>query len=331
MKAAIGIDLGGNKINLTVLQDGRFLIDDMFEFPSLVDEGPGPCIDQMLMGYREVLKETGLTEDEVAAVGLDSPGPASAKGVMGATGPTNFKHPAWGKYDIRGGLEEKIGKPVIYLNDGNAAALYAHYHKFGSDLTKSSVSLIIGTGLGGGIVVNGRVIVGRVGFAAELGHTCLPGTWNPDGWFPTKCQCGRVGDLESVVSLTGIELNHLPRLLPLYADHPLHQFPVKAAAKQVRGMAQEGDPMCTEIFRLQTLALGAHIDQMINVLDMDAVFIGGGGIQFDKEFQDWYLAKIRESVPWREEQKDLPIEIAAGQDTAGARGSAVHAAQSGGV
>ena len=189
------------------------------------------------------------------------------------------------------------------------------------------MSLIVGTGLGGGVVADGRVLVGRVGFAAELGHVALPADWNPVERFDTRCNCGRMGDLESVASLTAIELNLLPHYLPRYPGHPLADLPPKDAAKKVRGLAERGDALSREIFQAQAWALAAHIDQMINVLDPDAVFIGGGVVEASNEFRDWFLGAIRLAIPFRLEQADLQIDIVPDGDRAGARGVAVYAAQ----
>ena len=79
------------------------------------------------------LDVTGVTPDAVRAVGLDTPGPASAEGVISARGATNFAAPEWWGFDIRDAVEARLQLPVIYNNDGNAAALYAHEHHFGAD------------------------------------------------------------------------------------------------------------------------------------------------------------------------------------------------------
>ena len=205
---------------------------------------------------------------EVNAVGLDTPGPISGDGVLCSKGATNFANEGYWNFDLRGALSKRLALPVSFLNDGNAAALYAHWRRFGADRTKTSVSLIVGTGLGGGVVTNGEVLIGRVGFAAELGHVTLPGDWYPHGNIPARCNCGKNSDLESVASLTGIELNLLPYFLKSNSSHPLAALPAKEAAKKVRGLAVQGDEFALTIFRAQATArLGAHIDQMINVFD----------------------------------------------------------------
>src|SRR6185437_16009584 len=97
--------------------------------------------------------------------------------------------------------------PAVYNNDGNAAALYAHYAFFGDAAAdNSSVSAIVGTGLGGGVIEAGRVVSGAAGMAGELGHVHIPmqGLLADDQPMPV-CNCGFIGDAESVASLTAIE------------------------------------------------------------------------------------------------------------------------------
>lgn len=323
----VGLDLGGTTINVTAFDGENFLVPGMHEIPSLVSSGPEVCLNQLRIAYQAALNLTGWSHEDVTAVGLDTPGPASATGVMSSTGGTNFGHAGYGHFDMRGGLADLIGKPTTYLNDANAAALYGHRATFGDDPTKTTVSLIIGTGLGGGIVVNGRIVVGRVGYAAELGHTRLPGDWHPTESIQAKCNCGRINDLESIVSLTGIRLNLLPYFLPRFPDHRLAGMEIGDAAKKVRGLAEDGDPLGQLIFRTQAHAIAAHIDQMINILDPDAILLGGGGVQTSEAFHAWFLNEIRTACTFREEQADLAILFVEDGDMAGARGSAIYAAQ----
>ena len=124
----IGIDNGGTANNGTVLDcDGNFLITEMAELPSLVREGPDKAITALVDSFDKVLAMTGAPRTKVRAVGLDTPGPASADGVLATGGATNFGHPDWSRFNIRAALEDRLGIPVLYNNDGNAAALYAHH------------------------------------------------------------------------------------------------------------------------------------------------------------------------------------------------------------
>ena len=138
----VGIDNGGTKNNVTVLNAaGEFLIDRMIEVPSRVTEGTGPALEAMEAAFLLGLEHAGIARDRVRAVGLDTPGPASADGVISSRGATNFSLPEWWGFDVRAALERRLGIPVVYSNDGNAAAVYAHHAHFGPDaMARSSVS-----------------------------------------------------------------------------------------------------------------------------------------------------------------------------------------------
>jgi hypothetical protein len=117
-----GVDLGGTAINYTLVDaQAKFLIEGLCEHPARSKEGPDICLAQIAEGLKIAVAKAGVSLSDVVAVGLDTPGPASAAGVLSAKGATNFVHAKWSGYDIRGNLEKRLGKPVTYLNDGNAA------------------------------------------------------------------------------------------------------------------------------------------------------------------------------------------------------------------
>ena len=255
----VGIDNGGTANNGTVLDsDGHFLVTEMAELPSLVREGPDKAITALVDSFDKVLAMTGVPKAKVRAVGLDTPGPASADGVLATGGATNFGHPDWSRFNIRAALEERLGIPVLYNNDGNAAALYAHHMRHGAQArSHSSVSAIVGTGFGGGVVQDGHIVKGAVGMAGELGHMPIPmaGLLEPDQPAPS-CNCGQDADAESIASLTGITRNLLPYWLTRFPGHELAQVDIATGAKLVRGYAERGDKMALEIFRQQAMAIG---------------------------------------------------------------------------
>ncbi len=329
-KVVAGVDLGGTAINYTFLDErGEFLIDGLCEHPARSVEGPDICIGQIADGLEMACGKAGVDRAKLVAIGLDTPGPASGSGVLSKQGSTNFVHPAWAGYDMRAGLESRLGLPVTYLNDGNAAALWGHVSIFGSDNTATSVSAIIGTGLGGGVIVGGRVVTGRNGFGGELGHVLIPHESVPgiEGAVPA-CNCGRTGDLESLCSLTAIRRTLLPHFLTRNPGHALAAEEIGAAAKKVRGLAERGDTMCRDIFRVQAHALGLFFDEMVNVFDPDALIVGGGAVETLDEFRRWFLNEIRAGMPsQREEQAELPIHVMPTGDSAGARGAALDAAR----
>jgi predicted NBD/HSP70 family sugar kinase len=189
------------------------------------------------------------------------------------------------------------------------------------------VAAIVGTGLGGGIVEAGKVIKGAAGMAGELGHVPIPLDGLLDAGQPVPvCNCGQVGDAESVASLTGIEKNLLPHWLARYPRHELTGLPAGKAAKLVRRYAEDGDAMALAIFRQQAIALGRLFTIAANFLDPDAYFIGGGVVEAAPRFRDWFLAEVRANTVLRDEQaKVSEISLVPELDMAGARGSAVAA------
>lgn len=330
MRLVAGIDLGGTAINYTFLDEaGHFRIDGLWEHSARSVDGPDVCLAQIADGLARAATHAGVDLGHVVAVGLDTPGPATAAGVLSSRGSTNFVHPAWAGFDIRGGVERRLGKPVVYLNDGNAAALWGHVSIFGSDNRATSLSAIIGTGLGGGVITDGRVVTGRNGFGGELGHVLIPYHAIPgiEGLVP-GCNCGRTGDLESLCSLTAIRRTLLPFFLERTPGHPLSDLDPADAAKRVRGLAVDGDPMCRAIFQVQARALALFFDEMINVFDPDALVVGGGAIEASAEFRNWFLDEIRAGMPTqRAEQAEIGLHVIPNGDTAGARGAALEAAR----
>ena len=328
MQVVAGVDLGGTAINYTLLnQQEKFLIEGLFEHPALARQGPDICLQQIADGLKLAVARAGVTRDDVVAVGLDTPGPASAAGQLSARGSTNFVHPRWAGFDIREGLARQLGKPVSYLNDANAAALWGHYAIFGPNSRETSISSIIGTGNGGGVILDGNVVKGKNGFGGELGHVLIPyqSIAGTSGLNP-ECNCGRTGDLESLCSLTAIEKNILPYFLPRYPGHELARMDFHQAAKLVRGLAEKGDALSREVFRVQAHALGLFFDEMVNTFDPDAFIVGGGALETGKQFQDWFIEQIRAAMPaQREEQAGIPIHVMPNGDTAGARGAAIEA------
>ncbi len=325
----LGLDNGGTANSGTALDaSGRFLLDQLAEVPSDVREGPDKALQRLADSVQQVLGLTGVPLASVRAVGLDTPGPASADGVISSKGATNFGDPRWRGFDIRNALEQRLGLPVIYNNDGNAAALYAHHARFGEQSAQhGSVSVIVGTGLGGGIVEAGQIVKGAAGMAGELGHVPIPLDGLLDDGQPTPvCNCGQFGDAESVASLTGIQNNLLPYWLTRYEGHELGSMPVGKAAKLVRRYAEDGDAMALAIFRQQAIALGRLLTIAANFLDPDVYFLGGGVVEAASHFRDWFFAEVRANTVLREEQaRAAEIALVPDLDMAGARGSAVAA------
>jgi glucokinase len=325
----VGLDNGGTCNNATVLDaTGQYLVDHLVENPSLVQEGPESAVEQLAEAFDRILTLTSTPRTLVRAVGLDTPGPASADGVISSKGSTNFSQVSWHGFDIRGALQARIGLPVIYHNDANAAALYAHHRHFGAQATEqSSVSAVVGTGLGGGVVEAGRVVSGAAGMAGELGHVQIPlhGVLE-DGQPVPQCNCGFAGDVESIASLTGITKSLLPYWLTRFPDHPLAQEPVAKAAKLLRGYGEQDDPLALAVFGQQARAIGKLFTIAANFTDPAAYFLGGGVVEAAPKFRQWFLNTVREHTQLRREQTAVAtFALVPDLDMAGARGAAVAA------
>ncbi|MDT4990510.1 MAG: glucokinase [Actinoplanes sp.] len=325
----VGLDNGGTCNNATVLDaTGQFLVDHLVENPSLVTDGPESAVEQLAEAFAGILALTSTPPTLVRAVGLDTPGPASAAGVISSKGATNFAQVSWHGFDIRGALQARLGLPVIYNNDANAAALYAHYRHFGSAaMQKSSVSAIVGTGLGGGVVERGTVVSGAAGMAGELGHVQIPlhGVLE-DGQPLPLCNCGFEGDVESIASLTGIKNNLLPYWLTKYPDHPLASEPIDKAARMLRSYGEKEDPLALAVFAQQAKAIGKLFTIAANFTDPAAYFLGGGVVEAAPKFRQWFLNVVREHTQLRREQLEVTtFALVPDLDMAGARGAAVAA------
>src|SRR5215470_7140755 len=326
----VGLDNGGNKNNGTVLDPTRgFLVDSLVETRSRVQEGPDVAVAALVEAFDGILARTKVVRAMVRAVGLDTPGPASAEGVISSRGSTNFAHPGWHGYDFRSAVEKRLGLPVVYSNDGNAAALYAHHVCFGAEANRhSSVSAIVGTGLGGGVIEAGRIVTGAAGMAGELGHVHIPmaGLLGPGQPVP-HCNCGFDGDAESVASLTGIEKNLLPYWLTRFEGHELGKVtPPAKAAMMVRSFGEKGDPLGRKIFEQQAMALGRLFTIAANFTDPGAYFVGGGVVETAPEFREWFLSRVRNHTILRAEQERVAsFALVPDLDMAGARGAAVAA------
>jgi len=217
---------------------------------------------------------------------------------------------------------------VVYANDANAAALYAHYARFGADSARhSSVAAVVGTGLGGGLVEAGQVVSGAAGMAGELGHVQIPmdGLLG-DGQPVPGCNCGLAGDAESVASLTGIERNLLPYWLSRYPGHELATVPLAKAAKLVRGFGEAGDALARQIFEQQAMALGRVFSIAAMFTDPGTYFVGGGVVEADPAFSAWFLERVAAHTTLRAEQRAVAdFALVPDLDRAGARGAALAA------
>jgi glucokinase len=261
----IGIDLGGTSLRVGAFDDNMTLLASRV-MPTRVSSGPEAVVSDMAGGVASILDEIHGSAD---AIGLGSPGPLNL--VTGTLGQLpNF--PGWDFFPLRSSLEELTGLPIVLDGDANAAALAEWKLGAGRSEGVSSMAMItLGTGVGSGIILDGRIWQGIVGMGGEVGHVSV----NYDG---PVCSCGGRGCLEYYASATGIERsahaaaasNPDGKLAQLFAAQP------SVTARMIADLAHSGDPEAREIYAQVGMYLGRGLAGLVNTLDLPLYVIGGG-------------------------------------------------------
>ena len=266
--AIIGIDIGGTNIDIGIVDEtGKILASGSIE--TNAHDGPRACMQRIADKANQLIERSPTDRKDIAGIGIGSPGPLDlAAGAMVHC--TNFPE-TWGDFSMTGALAELTSLPVEIDNDANAAALGELWAGGGKGID-DFVVLTLGTGIGGGVVANGRVIRGSKGYGAELGHIAV----TADG---PKCGCGSRGCLEAYASATGM-INMAKQLLE--ADQykgstsPLRDCGEdKLDARVIFDSARAGDPMALEIIAKAGQTLGMAIGTLLNVFNPQKVILAG--------------------------------------------------------
>ena len=262
MKYGFGIDLGGTTVKIAYFdQEGTML--DKWEIPT-VTAGGGvqilPDIAQSVQGY---LDTKGIPRKQILGLGIGVPGPVSGKGVV-----NRCVNLGWGVFNIADSLSELTGFPVKAGNDANVAAL-GEFWKGGGQGCENMVFVTLGTGVGGGIVVDGRLLHGSHGSGAEIGHMVLRSQE------PERCSCGKHGCVEQYCSATGIvrlAKRHLASSEMPSTLRSLDTF----AAKDVFDAGKAGDALALEVLDEYYRLMGEFLGSLCSVVDPEMVVLGGG-------------------------------------------------------
>ena len=334
----VGVDIGGTKIGLNAIDRARAPISPTWvEVPSMSHLGPKSTVVQIVVGVKAFLEQKGVAADRIAAVGIDSPGPADINGRIEKS--ANM-HADWEGFQLRDEADKALsawaGRPlhVSYENDCNAAALWES-HVGCPDGTEVMALLAPGTGLGGGIVVRGDLLRGARGMGAELGHIAIVHPWFVPGEDPPRCGCGQLYCAEAYASMAAL-MKILPSALAQakYKDHPLQQVTGdevwRKRAYQVRGLAAKGDALCQGIFDWQAEAIGKLCRQVSNTIDPTRIVIGGGFIEGGQALTDRVMGLIRAAFKkeaFKKHADEVAIVVAGSGDQAGCLGAALSAWQ----
>ncbi len=267
----LGIDVGGTKIlGIRADEQGNVLADEVNE-PTLAHEGVEAVIDRIVGVIRKLTPDGG-----VDAIGVGMPGPLDVlKGMVYE--PPNL--PGWKNVPLLNMLVERLGDsiPIALVNDANAAGLAEYRFGAGSEKLlgrkiEHLVYLTISTGIGGGVIVGGKLLLGANGFAAELGHIVIDA-------FGKRCNCGNVGCLEAMASGTALAkeaaivvISRRPSKISELAEGD----PDKASARIVAEAARQGDPIACELIAQEGMLVGVGVVTCIHTFNPQLVVLGGG-------------------------------------------------------
>ena len=287
----LGIDLGGTSLRVGAFDAGMQLLASRV-MPTRVRSGPQAVITDMADAIASLLDETCARTE---AIGLGSPGPLNlAEGTLGQL--PNF--PGWDFFPLRSALEDLTGLPVILDGDANAAALAEWKLGAGRNEGVDSMAMLtLGTGVGSGIILEGRIWHGIVGMGGEVGHISV----NYDG---PACSCGGRGCLEYYASATGIERSARAlasrshgQLADLFANNRT------VTARMIAELAQSGDREAREIYAQVGRYIGRGLAGLVNTLDLPLYVIGGGvAAAWDLFAPEMYLTLREFSYVYRLQQ-----------------------------
>jgi len=308
LQTVIGIDLGGTKI-LSVALDSELRLLEQDQRTTAAEDGPDGVIERMVASARAV--SGGKAID---GAGISTPGPVDLnRGIV--TTPPNL--PGWRDVPLAALVGERLDAPAWLENDANAAALAEH--RLGAGRGFSNVVLVtLGTGIGGGLILNGRLYHGASGAGGEIGHMQLV----PDG---PLCGCGRHGCLEALAS--GRALGE--RAHEIAAREPegtlarlAHEPGAELDARLIEKAADAGDTTAEEAIRQAGRYLGAGLTNLVNVFNPEVIVIGGGLRRLGPRYLDIARAIVKaEAFP--QSYADVRIVEAELGDEAPAIGAAL--------
>ncbi len=264
-----GIDVGGTNIKMGVVDaDGHVLAET--SFPTEDQRGPADAVERMRQRLNALLSELNppRTLEQLLAVGLGTPGTLDIKGGM-ILEPPNL--PGWRHFPIRDEIATVLAKPVTYTNDANAAA-FGEFWLGGGKQHDSLTLLTLGTGVGGGLVVNGRLVQGATGNAAELGHLCVD--YATDA---RLCSCGLPGHLEAYASASAVAARAIELARQVPDGRLAHRLAAagRLSARDVYEQSAQGDLQSRSIVMETAEWIARGITMVAHVIDPEIVILGG--------------------------------------------------------
>jgi glucokinase len=301
----IGVDLGGTKMHAAAVDDDGKLLHDERE-KTLPDEGADAVIGRIADLCRRITLALGVPHDQLRAVCVGVPG-----GVNDSTGMVD-KAPnlKWEKVPLAHQLSSALGGVRVFLdNDVRVAVVGEHAYGCGRG-TRTMVGIFVGTGIGGGVIVDGKLHLGARGVAGELGHMIV----KPKG---PRCPCGKRGCVEALASRTSMERDvrelikdgESSKILKIMKKEGRDRLTSSVIAKAL----DADDPVMTKVMRRAQHHIGVAVSNVVNLLDPEVVVIGGG---IAERLGESFVAPIREAAYERllvqrdrEKVRILPTEL----------------------
>jgi glucokinase len=279
---AIGVDLGGTNLRIAAIDSSGKVLEKVTTSTE-VARGRDFVIDEMCAAIQNAALKfrAGAT---FAGIGVGVPGIIEMQSGMVRESPNL---PDWRDYPVRDEIERRLRTTVILENDANAAALGEKWLGAGAAVDDMCM-LTLGTGVGGGLVLNGRVWHGMTGMAGELGHLNV----DPNG---PPCNCGSVGCLEQLASATAIKRMAVEAIATGKAPElarAMHADP-EFSSKVVYQMAVQGDEPAKEIFRRVGDALGTALADLVNIFNIPMYVVGGGVASAWEAFAPAMMERVR--------------------------------------
>lgn len=312
MKYYVGIDLGGTNIVAGVVNENYEIISKASTKTNCPRPEKEIACDMAKMAI-EAVKKAGLDmEKDVEWVGIGTPGIAnSSTGVIEYSNNLGFKNTPMVEY-----IQEYINKPVFIENDANAAA-YGEYVAGAAKGAENAVCITLGTGVGGGIIIGGKIYAGSNFGGAEIGHTVI----EVDG---AQCSCGRKGCFEAYSSATGL-IRMTKEAIALHPDCIMDNMSKdkgKVTARTSFDSMRAGDPFAKEVVDKYIKYLACGITNVINIFQPDILCIGGGVCNEGDPLLLPVKALVKDEVYTRNSQKNTEIVIAKLGNDAGIIGAA---------
>ena len=307
-KKCIGIDVGGTTVKLGLFEmDGTLL--EKWEIPTRKEENGTFILPDAAASVKEKLSERGLSLSDLAGAGLGLPGPVMPDGFVGVC--VNL---GWKNKNPQKELSALLDGALVRTgNDANVAALGEMWQGGGKGCS-NVVAVTLGTGVGGGVVINGHVIAGVHGLGGELGHIHVR---DEEKEF---CNCGGRGCLEQVASATGIAREARRNMAASTQPSALRKFGDKVTAKNVCDCAKDGDSMAIETLDTACRYLGLAMAYVTHIVDPEVFVIGGGVSRAGKILTDLTMKHYEEFTPVS--KKKAGIVLASLGNDAGIYGAA---------